>query len=199
MKEVNKLCNIMLKKGFTICALIFLNSFICYSQPFSESSKKFYKYNLRYAQGTGANNFTIFNVNGSIELIGHNGDELQIEIEKKINARTKVELQKADREIDVGVSETNGGIYFYVKSPYSKYIERKGKISNFRFSFTKDRGGPFQNTKNHDYIFSLNYKVKLPKNSNVFIENINGQMVEIKYLDSEAIKLRNVKRTHKVG
>jgi hypothetical protein len=58
------------------------------------------------------------NVEGTVRVVGYDGSAVQVEIARTIRARSKEDLDRARREVELKISEKNNRIELYVNGPF---------------------------------------------------------------------------------
>jgi hypothetical protein len=113
-------------------------------------------------QGSGNNHVLyIENINGSVDVEGYNGNKVIVEVEKTLKARNQEDLDKAKREVKLGVEQSGDSITLFIDNPYV-YRRRNGRI---RYDFDNDW--------NQDYTYVFNYKIKVPQQTTLAVYTVN--------------------------
>ena len=150
---------------------------------------------IQFQRNSSDNIFMIENVNGNIEVEGYGGNTIEIEVEKVIKSDTKANLDKGIEAIQLGVFENNNGVCLYMDAPFAKF--NKDIMS---FEYGKDKKGDSSencntnwndSTKNSEYHYELNYKVKVPRTVNLKIDNLSGPKMEVSNIIGEMMELKN--------
>jgi hypothetical protein len=103
----------------------------------------------------------IENINGSVAVEGYEGNKVLVEIEKTLKANTQEDLEKARKEVKLGIQQSGDSITLYIDNPYV-YRRRDGRI---RYDFNNDW--------NQDYNYVFNYKVKVPQQTTLAVFTVN--------------------------
>jgi DUF4097 and DUF4098 domain-containing protein YvlB len=112
--------------------------------------------------GSGNNNVLyIENINGSVSVEGYTGNKVVVEVEKTLKARNQEDLDKAKREVKLGVEQSGDSITLFIDNPYV-YRRKDGRI---RYDFDNDW--------NQDYTYVFNYKVKVPQQTTLAVFTVN--------------------------
>lgn len=110
---------------------------------------------------SNSNVLYIENINGSIAVEGYNGNKILVEIEKTLKANSQEDLEKARKEVKLGIQQSGDSLTLYIDNPYV-YRRRDGRI---RYDFNNDW--------NQDYNYVFNYKVKVPQQTTLAVFTVN--------------------------
>ncbi len=75
-----------------------------------------------------SNHLTIFNVYGSIDVVGYKGDEISVNATKYVYANSQSLLDEGLLEIGLKVERQGQNIYLYLDSPYTYFDRDEGLI-----------------------------------------------------------------------
>ena len=104
------------------------------------------------------------NINGSVQVEGYNGDQVQIEVKKTVKADNQAALDLGVKEIKVGVEEVGDTVFVFIDAPF---IHRKNRHH-------------FQtNMKEVPYDFTLDFTVKVPRQVNLRVSSVNKGEVSV--------------------
>lgn len=120
------------------------------------------------------NALMIANINGTIKVQAYEGDKIQIEITKTINAKTQERLARGKEEIQLGVVDLADTIILYVTSPCNRF-ERSSRRSRHSHMGTKWGYAWEQSGRScHElYGYTLEFIVKIPSSINLLVSTIN--------------------------
>ncbi|GAB2586244.1 DUF4097 family beta strand repeat-containing protein [Spirosoma areae] len=125
----------------------------------------------------------IYNINGFIKVEGYSGDKVVLEIDKSITAKNNQDLETGKKEFQLQVEQKGDSVIAYIAEPFDSRPRR-----NRRNNSAADR---WNNDRDVDYDFTLNFTVKVPKGLNLVVSTVNGGNVTVKDVDG-ALKARNV-------
>lgn len=150
---------------------------------FKENISKEFTINL----STGKNTLAIYNIFGSIKVKGYNGDKVVIEVNKTITADDKETLDEGKNEFKVNFEQKGDSVLAYISAPFDSRPNRNNRNWN--------------NEKQIEYHYNLEYTVKVPfamdlrvstvNNGDVSVEDVAGQL-HVSNVNG-AIKLTNAK------
>ena len=142
-----------------------------------QEKEEIIKKELRFKTESSENLLVIENIFGNIEMIGYEGNSIQVEVQKKVSAKSQQELEKGLEEVDLAIFEKEDFKVLYMKSPCSldpsEDLSREDLDVNWNFqcdNYCKWK-------PNYDYQFD--FKVKVPSNLNVQVATINDGEVSI--------------------
>src|SRR5258708_8533903 len=111
-----------------------LVTFLCWTlirpgaaQSFAEKITK----ELSFEKKGPNNTLMVFNINGDVKVEGYSGDKILIDVEKKINGKTKERIENGKQEIQLGVLDRADTLLVYVKGICSEF-GRSGKKNNWQ-------------------------------------------------------------------
>jgi hypothetical protein len=158
---------------FFIPSLLLYYSGLAQEKTFEEHfSKKINARNLAF--------FGIYNLNGSVYVEGYDGNEIIIEIDKKIKAKSGKELDNAKNEFKLNFDERGKNLYVYIEKPWNtapKAIRGETTVQ--------------QKKGEQQYSVKLEFKVKVPRNLALEVSGVNAGVIEIKDFTGQ-IKASNV-------
>lgn len=109
--------------------------------------------------------FGLYNTWGSITVEGYNGNEIIIEAEQTIHAKTAEDLEKGKREFKADFIQTADSIIAYTAKPINNRPEFRNERAN-----------------NHEwpgYYVKLDYTVKVPNNINLHTVTVNDGSISV--------------------
>ena len=125
--------------------------------------------------GTSRQNLLVIkNIHGSILVEGTQNNQVLVDVDKRIEAESREDLEEGIRDITLGVLNTGDSIILYTDSPYATLTRKNGKIS---FRWENDCG-------DIDYDFNFDYSVKVPFGTVVHVSTVNNG--EVKVVDTRA-------------
>lgn len=110
-----------------------------------------------------ASKLDVRNVNGRVNVTGYNGNEIQLIVEKKINAKTAEAMDLAKREVRLDVRPTGSSLRVCIESPYNNCEDNGG-----------NRG--CRNDCERDYSVSFNMELQVPMAIAVDLKTVNGSV-----------------------
>jgi len=152
----------------------------CAGNHYKYTDKEKIQTNYQFKQQLSDNTLHIYNINGSIEIIGYDGDEIVVDIDKTLSARTEEKLSLAKKEVWFKVVNEGNGIHMFMKTPYSKLKTEDGEL-HFE-----------ERNSSQKYHYKLNYKVKVPKNTNLHILAVNDGHISIDNIQTNLIYAKNI-------
>ena len=115
------------------------------------------------------NTVVVANINGNVKVMGYGGDVVILEIERTINARTVVQLEKGKHEIQLGVMDRADSLIFYLTGPCNKF-GRSAKNNN-RWDYEWHN---CQETCREEFEYTTNFTLKVPSATQVTICTVNN-------------------------
>ncbi|QCX01253.1 DUF4097 domain-containing protein [Aggregatimonas sangjinii] len=165
------------KTGLTV--LSFLCSYGIAAQKSTETIAK----EIGFSSNSVENMLVVQNVNGPISVEGYDGKTIKIEVEKTISARSQALLEEGRRDIQLKIEEVGQRIYVYLESPWNDFDTAIGRYSN------RKKNGRWEQP---DYRYYLDFKLKVPKNTNVKLATMNDGDIYAKNVHGEEIIVSNL-------
>lgn len=131
----------------------------------------------------GENTFVLTNITGKVEIMGHDKETIEVFAVRTINAPTQEQMNKGIEDIKVGKLVADDFFAVYLDSPYSKF--NRGE-DLFSYSENCDGAPCFS------YKFSIDYKIRIPRNTNLIVENVNGGNIAIKSITANTMKITHI-------
>lgn len=141
-----------------------------------EFSERIHK-EFTVAAGGSASTLVIYNINGFIKVEGTAGDRVTLDVDKRLTADDKAELDRAKQEFKLAFEQKGDTIVAYIAEPFDSRPNR----NNWR-----DR-----DDRRIEYDFTLDFTVKVPRAMNLHVSTVNRGNVEVKDV-AGAMKVRNV-------
>lgn len=138
----------------------------------TESEKIKFEKTLRFPGNSPDNVLEIYNINGSLQIEGYDGQEVLATVELTITAKTAAQLEKGKKELTLGVLEEDSAIVLYNKAPFihNQRIDGDCDCNNWR--------------RDLEYNFSFDFKVKVPRGVNLHVRTINDGDIVIDGMNS---------------
>jgi hypothetical protein len=113
---------------------------------------------------TNDKSLDVDNVDGTIQVIGDNGNTIRVEGEKVIHAADKQALDRARREVTLDVNEKGGVAQLYVNGPF-RNSNHSSEDHGFHLHFDE-----------HDYEVSYNFTIHVPRETELRLRTVNGDV-----------------------
>lgn len=106
---------------------------------------------------------TVDNINGDIEVIGYNGNDVQLLVTKTIKARSVEKIQEAKQKVRLDITEDTNSIILYVDTPYRC---RDGSVN-------------YRGRRHYGYKVTFDFELKIPHNTDIYLETINDGEIKV--------------------
>ncbi|MEM1323762.1 MAG: hypothetical protein AAGG75_26105 [Bacteroidota bacterium] len=138
----------------------------------------------------------VANITGHIEVEGHEGQDVQLELRKTLDAKSDKQLAEAKEEVSLGVIEENNVLYLYMKTPCSSnqplHFGDNGQVW-VRSGWNNCQWRP-------QYYYKFDFVLKVPKAIKIQLSTINDGDIVVKNVVGPidvnningAIKLENI-------
>lgn len=157
-------------------AVILLFSVSIQAQKFSETIAE----ERQFPSQSSENLLVVNNVYGSVIVEGYNGNTVQIEGQIDIKGNNQRQLEQGKKEVSVKIESYKNIIYVYLDSPYTKFDLETGRYSHSN------------NWHQARYTYTLDFKIKVPKQTSVELSAINDGEIRVSNIDAETISANNI-------
>jgi len=151
-----------------------MTSPMVFAQTHSEKIVK----ELSFEKISAANALIVSNINGNIKVIGYDGDKIQLEATKTIEAKTDARLEQGKADVQIGIIDRADTLIVYVRDGCNEFRRNiRGHNQNKRQS-----GWGYQSTRNDchvTYDYKMDFILKVPVGLNVNISTINDGEVTV--------------------
>jgi DUF4097 and DUF4098 domain-containing protein YvlB len=140
----------------------------------AQTSKETVTKSLVFEKASAANVFYLANINGSVTVEGYDGNSIEITAVKSINAKTQDRLDKAKQQIHLGVIDRMDTILVYVEGVCGQFAKQS---ENWQSS--SQGWGYNWNDCEQNFDFKMEFKIKVPFQSNVYVSTINEGDIKV--------------------
>lgn len=166
----------MKTKQIIYLCIALISSSMMNAQRFSETLSE----TMNFPGNSTDNLLVVYNIDGSIEVEGYNGSTVEITVDKEIKGNNQRQLEQGKSEVSMKTASNGNIIYVYLDSPYSEFNVETGRFNH--------RGSWNGTTYSH----TLNYKIRVPKNTNVELSTVNRGNINVKNIDAQDITVKNI-------
>jgi hypothetical protein len=104
------------------------------------------------------------NVDGTIQVIGDNGNTIRVEGERIARAEDQQALDRSKRDVKLDVNEKDGSAQLYVNGPF------RGN------GHSSDDHGFHIHSDEHEYEVTYNFTIHLPRETGLRLRTVNGEV-----------------------
>jgi hypothetical protein len=165
-------------KSFLIPALVGLVLSCAQSSATAQEFKEHISKEFTVSKAPNSS-LAIYNINGFIKVEGYSGDKVVLEIDKSITAKNNQDLETGKKEFQLQIEQQGDSIIAYIAEPFDSRPRQNR------------RNNRWNNDRDVDYDFVLNFTVKVPNRMNLVVSTVNGGNVTVKDVEG-ALKARNV-------
>lgn len=165
------------KINFLSICMLFLFLIGCSNNTEGQEFKEKQTKALNFTDDTKV--FVIKNIFGDVSVEGISTNKGQLTIDKTLTANTNEDLEKAKKEVEIGIKQFGDTLLVYIYSPDIELSTKKGRF-NYRMDDFRE-----------DYEFHFDLSVKVPKNIQVIAETINDGDIFISNIHGK-LKAHNV-------
>jgi len=144
---------------------------------------------LRFKEVSANQTLLVKNISGSIEVEGHDGDQVIVEVIKTIKAGNEQDLETGKAEADLGVLIKEDVILLYMEQPCIDLDPDKVDVDQWRDG---DNWNPWNGCNwNPDYHFQLDYTLKVPRSVALRLSTVNDGNISVRDVQGD-LKVNNV-------
>lgn len=145
------------------------------------------KRELTFEQFDASNVFFLANINGSIIAEAYTGTSIILEAELTIRAKTGSRLERAKKELSLGVIDRYDTLIVFIKGPCGQFDRERHRYK----SGNSKRWGYNWNNCDYGYDFQHNFTLKIPQSMNVYLSTINDGDISVSDLKG-SLRLNNI-------
>jgi hypothetical protein len=117
---------------------------------------------------TGRKLLDVDNINGSVEVVGGQGDQVQLVVKKTLRAESKERMEAARKEVTLDITDQADLLKFYVNGP-------------FRCNCNGDGDGCGGSRRHGDgYSVSMDFQLQVPRNVDLKVKTVNGGHINVR-------------------
>jgi hypothetical protein len=156
---------------------------ICFTQYRSNAQEFKEHVTKEFSSSSARTVVTVYNISGSVKVIGYSGTKVIFDIDKKISAKTNEELERGKSEFRFEVEQKGDTIEAYIAEPNDS---RPHRDWNDNWSDRRIR-----------YRYNLEFTIKVPFNTNLCLSTVNDGSINVNDVTG-ILNLSNVNGSIKV-
>jgi hypothetical protein len=117
---------------------------------------------FRLASVAGSRRIEVENIFGSIEVVGKDGDGVQMDVDKSIDAASNQALERAQKQVTLDIEQGPGLVEMKVKD-----ASRCTWPDCWRF-------------EDHSYRVEMNFRLEVPRDSDLTVKTVDGHEVRVR-------------------
>lgn len=111
----------------------------------------------------GTRSLEVDNVIGSIEVVGTSSEQIQLEVQKSVRARSQTDLERAQKEVTLAITQAENGVRLFVDGPFR----------------CNSMGGNCCHWEDRHYTVKYDFKIKVPQRINLDLKTVNGGSLRV--------------------
>lgn len=143
---------------------------------------------LKFEKVSVSNTLILANINGSMKVLGYDGDKILIEAERTIKAKTDARLEQGKKELQLQQIDRVDTLIVYVGGGCNHFGYRTNRRHNNGWSYHWDCN---DGDCNPPYDYTFNFTVKVPSGINVEVSTVNDGNVTVENVKGK-VKAENV-------
>lgn len=124
---------------------------------------------LRFANPSAAKQVEVDNLNGSIQVVGYGGQEVQLVAYKTLRGRSPEKIQEARQKVQLEISEEENTITLYVDAPCRS---RDGRMD-------------YKGDRYYGYQVNFDFELKVPYQTDLYLKTINDGEIKIENISGD--------------
>lgn len=162
--------------------MLLVSGVLCGYLLSAQKSNETIKKEISFASNSTENMLVVQNIHGPISVEGYDGSTIKFEIEKTITMKHNGSLEEGKQEVQVKIKEVGSRIYAYVETPNNHFDTSTGSYAN-------QRNRKWVKPK---YSYYVNFKLKVPRNTNVKLAAINDGDIYAKNVQGDVLIVHNI-------
>ncbi|TDR22584.1 DUF4097 family beta strand repeat-containing protein [Marinicella litoralis] len=146
---------------------------------------------LQFEQKHEDNQLIVFNVYGSVDVEGHDGDEIIIMAKNTVAARTQKLVDLGLDEIGLKIETQGQKIFAYLDSPYTYIDLEAGKVWHSDTCWRHDDCSR-KHPERKDYKYHMDLVVKVPQHTNIQVSTINAGDITVSGVHAKSLMVDNI-------
>lgn len=165
-----------MRLAILIIVSLFVRS-LALGQSFNEKISR----SIGFEKRTTANAVIVANMNGNISVVGYDGDQVILEAEKIIQAKTEDRLQKGKEQIQLGVIDRADTLIFYTAGGCAQFMESNdcSRFNGVRWGYSCEH---FRGKDDHCqelFDYKMNFVLKVPFYVHLHLSTVNGGDISV--------------------
>ncbi len=157
-------------------SLVLISQLAC-AQQFNEKITR----ELSFEKKSPDNAVMVANINGSVKVIGYEGDKILVEVNKSVHAKTEARLAKGKEEVKLGVIDRADTLILYVADACNSFGRKNNSRKNNNGFFTNGWGYNWdcRNDCKSEYDYKMDFTIKVPHATHILVSTINDGDVTV--------------------
>jgi hypothetical protein len=143
-------------------------------RPDSEEKEEIRK-SIRFPEGSAARQIIVDNINGSIDVVGYDGAEIQLVAHRVSYGNSPEKVQQARTKITLDIKEEPGKVILYVNAPW-RY---------------EDGSSSYRGREDYGFDADFDFELKVPFKTDFFLKTVNKGTISVKNMQG-AFEVSNV-------
>ena len=115
------------------------------------------------------------NTDGAIDVVGYDGNDVELVVHREIRAESKNKIEEAKRDVTLDIKEEPSKILLYVDAPWRR---SDGSIN-------------YRGYRYYGYEVTHEFELRVPKRCNLYLRTVNQGTVTVKDVEGE-FEVKNV-------
>lgn len=171
-----------MRKAATAIGMAVLVVIILRASDFPVSEKEEIRKTLVFADARAPKSLAVDNVFGSIEVVGGNGDAVEMLVTKTIRAESREKLLQAKEEVTLDISQEEGSCILYVDGPFR--CGDDGRSSRWKSRKTRRSRDP-------GYRVQYDFRLRVPRRIDLDLRTVTEGTIKVENVEG-SFDVRNV-------
>ncbi|MGB2869884.1 MAG: hypothetical protein WBD36_15655 [Bacteroidota bacterium] len=162
-----------MKTLLKICCIILVGGSVVHAKDVFE--KEEIRKTLKFADHQGPSRVLLDNINGSVNVVGHDGNDVELVAHKSIRAESSDKIREAKEDVKLEIKEERDRISVVVVTPWRN---ENGEVHYHGYRW-------------YGYEVTIDFELKVPKNCMLFVKTINEGEITTKDFEGD-FEIKNV-------
>ena len=167
---------------------------------FSQSFTEKFTREMAFEKKGAANTIIVANINGDVKVQGYEGDKILLEVTKTVTGKTEARLEKAKKEIQLGVIDRADTLIFYVEGKCNSFGKSRnhqhGNHNGWGYNWNACNGRGDNCRQEYDY--QMDFTLKVPYSVNLILSTVNDGDITVTNMKG-AVEADNVNGSIKLS
>jgi hypothetical protein len=152
-----------------LIALAALVASVSAHQEYDQTEKEVIKKTLQFPQGGSRREIVVDNINGSVNVIGYEGNDIQLVVHRTTYGTSPERLQEGKEKVRLDIREEPGKVILYVDAPWR----------------CPDGHGTYRDNGHYGYDADFDFDVRVPYGSTIAVSTVNKGEVSVENMTGD--------------
>src|SRR5688572_11109789 len=172
-------------KTYTIVVLLMISKILFAQEQVEKITKEF-----TFQTKSTDNILIVDNLNGHVKVEGYSGDKILVEATKRIRAKSKEDLDKGIREINLGSMNLSDTVILFAENPCHAFGKKKEKYNKNDYWAGSEWHYQWNNCQDkceEGFDWTLDFVIKIPASVNLMVSTINQGDISVAQVNGRVV------------